>query len=133
MDCQAQAGDGELRPYTDSRMVVVTRQYSAGNSGPHEYYHYRAVYMDCVRAVDFAAGGEVNPGRIAVGTNQERGALGIAVCALDGRPALRNRQRAASSDLRADRRTARLFSAAAGIFSPLPGSDGSGIGNPQLF
>ncbi|WP_024735814.1 acetylxylan esterase, partial [Enterocloster asparagiformis] len=54
VDCRAQGGvTGNRAHYTDSGMVANVT--TLGILDPHEYY-YRAVYMDCVRAVDFAAG-----------------------------------------------------------------------------
>ena len=85
VDCRAQGGvTGNRAHYTDSGMV--SNVTTLGILDPYEYY-YRAVYMDCVRAVDFAEGRpEVDPGRIAVRGTSQGGALGMAVCALDGRP-----------------------------------------------
>ena len=87
VDCRAQGGvTGNSARYTGSGMV--TNVTTLGILDPREYY-YRAVYMDCLRAVDFAAGRpEVDPGRIAVRGTSQGGALGMAVCALDRRPAL---------------------------------------------
>ncbi len=64
----------------------------AGNVACHgildkEETYYRAVYMDCVKAIDFAvAQAEVDPFRIIIEGGSQGGALGMAVCALDGRP-----------------------------------------------
>ena len=53
VDCRAQGGvTGNRAHYTDSGMV--SNVTTLGILDPYEYY-YRAVYMDCVRAVDFVA------------------------------------------------------------------------------
>jgi cephalosporin-C deacetylase len=59
-----------------------------GLRDPHRYY-YRAAYVDCVRAVDFAATRpELDAKRIAVQGGSQGGALTIAVAGLDPRPAV---------------------------------------------
>lgn len=87
MDCRDQGGvTGNCARYTGAGQVmnVVTK----GLLDPREYY-YRAVYVDCIRALDFAAGcPEVDDRRIVVRGTSQGGALGMAVCALDDRPAL---------------------------------------------
>jgi cephalosporin-C deacetylase len=70
-------------------------QYSEGHiSGwmtqgimdPYEYY-YRAVYVDCVRAIDFlCARPEVDSSHIGVLGTSQGGGLTLAVAALDARP-----------------------------------------------
>lgn len=87
VDCREQGGcTGNQAAYTSSGMVtnVVTK----GILDPDEYY-YRAVYMDCVKALDFAEScPEIDPSRLVVEGGSQGGALGMAVCALDCRPRL---------------------------------------------
>jgi cephalosporin-C deacetylase len=66
----------------------VTGWMSAGITSPETYY-YRGVYVDCVRALDFAvAQPEVDPDRIGVLGVSQGGGLSLAVAALDSRPKL---------------------------------------------
>ncbi len=87
VDCREQGGaTGNQAAYSSSGMVtnVVTK----GILNRDEYY-YRAVYMDCVKALDFAEGClEVDPERLVIEGGSQGGALGMAVCALDARPRL---------------------------------------------
>lgn len=71
--------------------------YSSGTTGnvvckgildKNEYY-YRAVYMDCIKALDFANTiEEIDDKRIVINGGSQGGALGMAVSALDERPYL---------------------------------------------
>jgi cephalosporin-C deacetylase len=85
VDCRDQSGrTGNRAFYTNGAMNVVSK----GVLDKEEYY-YRAVYMDCVKAVDFAAAQpEVDAKRIIIEGGSQGGGLGTAVCALDERPAL---------------------------------------------
>lgn len=54
-----------------------------------ETYYYRAVYMDCIRALDFLqAQPEVDGSRLVVTGTSQGGGLAIATAALDRRPVL---------------------------------------------
>ncbi|NLO36014.1 MAG: acetylxylan esterase [Clostridiaceae bacterium] len=84
IDCRQQAGDTGTRAVLSSGCTqsVVCQ----GILDPKEYY-FRAVYMDCLRAIDFAAAQpEIDPGRIILEGGSQGGALGMAVSALDDRP-----------------------------------------------
>jgi cephalosporin-C deacetylase len=72
-----------------------TARYSGGFTGnlsckgiqsKHEYY-FRAVYMDCVRAIDFAlTREETDKDKIILEGGSQGGALAMAVTCLDNRP-----------------------------------------------
>jgi cephalosporin-C deacetylase len=84
VDCRAQSGrTGDAAAYSSgSTQSVVCK----GILDKNEYY-YRLVYMDCVKAIDFAClQEEVDPQRIIIEGGSQGGALGMAVCALDDRP-----------------------------------------------
>lgn len=84
IDCRDQSGMTGNRQPTDSgaSQSVVCR----GILDPQTYY-FRAVYMDCVKAIDFAcAQPEIDPKRIIIEGGSQGGALGMAVCSLDDRP-----------------------------------------------
>ena len=50
-------------------------------------YYYRAVYTDCVRAIDYACSlPQVDPSRVIVRGSSQGGGLAIAAAALDSRP-----------------------------------------------
>jgi len=86
VDCREQGGmTGNTAKYSfGSTQSVVCK----GVLDKNEYY-YRAVYMDCVKAIDFAcAQEEVDPEQIVIEGGSQGGALGMAVCALDDRPYL---------------------------------------------
>jgi cephalosporin-C deacetylase len=84
IDCREQGGlTGNSAVYQSAGMVdsVVTK----GILDKEEYY-FRAVYMDCVKAIDFAYQcPEIDTDRIAVYGGSQGGALGMAVCSLDSR------------------------------------------------
>lgn len=84
VDCREQSGiTGNSAAYTGSGMV--TNLNSKGILSKEEYY-YRAVYMDCVKALDFAAALPfIDADRMFVRGTSQGGALGMAVAALDER------------------------------------------------
>jgi cephalosporin-C deacetylase len=84
VDCRDQGGKtGNSASYTHGFMLNVA---SKGVHDKMEYY-YRAVYMDCVKAIDFVcAQEEVDNSRIVIEGASQGGALGMAVSALDERP-----------------------------------------------
>ncbi len=86
IDCRDQNGHtgSLLGTHSGATQSVVCR----GVLDPGDYY-YRAVYMDCVKAIDFAqAQPEVDGRRIVIEGGSQGGALGMAVAALDPRPML---------------------------------------------
>lgn len=86
VDCREQGGiTGNAAAYGTGMVVNVN---SKGVLDKEDYY-YRAVYMDCLRAIDFAETcPAVDPGRIVLRGTSQGGALSTAVAALDSRPAL---------------------------------------------
>ena len=84
VDCREQGGvTGNSAVYTGSGMV--SNLNSKGILDKDEYY-YRAVYMDCVKALDLAAGlSFIDEDRMFVRGTSQGGALGMAVSALDDR------------------------------------------------
>lgn len=86
IDVRDQGGStGDSAVYTSGHMMNVV---SKGVHNKHEYY-FRHVYMDCLKAIDFACQqAEVDPARIVIEGGSQGGALGMAVCALDDRPVL---------------------------------------------
>ncbi|MDR1539739.1 MAG: acetylxylan esterase [Clostridiales bacterium] len=86
VDCREQGGDtGNNACYSHGMVSNVTCK---GILDKNEYY-FRAVYMDCLKAVDFAISREeIDPSRIVIEGGSQGGALGMAVCAMDHRPAL---------------------------------------------
>lgn len=87
VDCREQGGvTGNCAKYT----VVGNPSYvnTKGILNHYEYY-YRAVYVDSVKALDFAESCEmIDSERLVVRGKGQGGALGMAVCALDNRPKL---------------------------------------------
>lgn len=84
VDCRGQCGSTGSRAATTSRTTQSV--ICNGILDKHEYY-FRAVYMDCVRALDFAcARPEVDSQRLIIEGGSQGGALAMAVCALDDRP-----------------------------------------------
>jgi cephalosporin-C deacetylase len=86
VDCREQGGlTGNSAQYSQGSVVNVNCK---GVLDKEEYY-YRAVYMDCLKAIDFACRQkEVDDSRIIIEGGSQGGALGMAVCALDSRPYL---------------------------------------------
>lgn len=84
IDCREQCGKtGNSAKYSSGSEQSVACK---GILDKNEYY-YRAVYMDCVKAIDFAyAQPEVDTNRIIIEGGSQGGALGMAVSALDDRP-----------------------------------------------
>lgn len=84
IDCRGQSGEtGNSAKYTCGTTLNVTCN---GILNKEEYY-FRAVYMDCMKAIDFACQqDEVDSTRIIIEGASQGGALGMAVCALDDRP-----------------------------------------------
>ncbi|OPJ62727.1 acetylxylan esterase [Clostridium oryzae] len=86
VDCRDQSGQtGNSAEYTNG---YTTNLNCKGILNKEEYY-YRAVYMDCLKAIDFACEQkEVDQSKIIIEGGSQGGALTMAVCALDSRPYL---------------------------------------------
>lgn len=86
IDCRDQGGGtGNHAHYSHG---FVSNVASKGIQDKREYY-YRYVYMDCLKAIDFACDQqEIDPERIVLEGGSQGGALGMAVAALDRRPKL---------------------------------------------
>ncbi len=86
VDCREQGGmTGNCAKYSSGWMQNVTCK---GVLDKEEYY-FRAVYMDCLKALDFACSQEIiDSEKIIIEGGSQGGALGMAVCALDTRPFL---------------------------------------------
>ncbi len=99
VDCREQGGmTGNAAAYTGG---MATNVASKGLLDKEQYY-FRAVYMDCVRAIDFLETcPEIDAGRIAVEGGSQGGALGMAVAALDSRPKMALVDVPSNSDLAA--------------------------------
>lgn len=86
VDVRGQSGDS-----SDSDLYPsghVTGWMTKGITSPQTYY-YRGVYVDCVRALDFAVSRpEVDANRIGIAGVSQGGGLSLAVAALDSRPKL---------------------------------------------
>jgi cephalosporin-C deacetylase len=84
VDCRDQGGPtGNASAYTHGFLGNVA---SKGVHDKYEYY-YRYVYMDCLKAIDFACSrAEIDPTRIILEGGSQGGGLGMAVAALDDRP-----------------------------------------------
>jgi cephalosporin-C deacetylase len=97
MDCRGQGGPtGNLATYSWGNAQVMSTK---GLLDKDEYY-YRAVYMDCLKAIDFAcAQEEVDSSRIILEGTSQGGGLVMAVSALDPRPFLAMAQVPSNSDL----------------------------------
>ncbi|MFD0590113.1 acetylxylan esterase [Paenibacillus sp. GCM10027627] len=97
VDCRDQGGStGNHASYSYGFLGNVA---SKGIHNKYEYY-YRQVYMDCIKAIDFAcAQPEVDGNRIIIEGESQGGGLGMAVAALDGRPKLAMVDVPSNSDL----------------------------------
>lgn len=86
IDCRGQSGNtGNSMKYTSGTTQSVV---CMGVLDKYEYY-FRAVYMDCIKAIDFACSQEeIDESGIIIEGESQGGALGMAVCALDSRPYL---------------------------------------------
>ncbi|MDI4645154.1 acetylxylan esterase [Cohnella hashimotonis] len=86
VDCRDQGGrTGNHASYSSGFSMNVA---SKGVHNRYEYY-YRYVYMDCLKAIDFACEQtEVDRSRIVVEGGSQGGGLAMAVAALDDRPVL---------------------------------------------
>jgi cephalosporin-C deacetylase len=84
IDCRDQTGStgNHAATYGGSTQSVVCRGILDKDN-----YYFRHVYMDCLKAIDFAtAQPEIDPSRIVIEGGSQGGALGMAVCSLDERP-----------------------------------------------
>ncbi len=83
IDCRDQGGKtGNAAHYSHGFSASVA---SKGVHNKYEYY-YRYVYMDCLKALDFAcAQADIDADRIVIDGGSQGGGLGMAVVALDGR------------------------------------------------
>lgn len=97
VDVRAQNGStGSRASFTSGTVQSVACN---GILDKYEYY-FRAVYMDCVRALDFACSRvEVDPARLIIEGGSQGGALTMAVCGLDSRPWLALADVPSNSDL----------------------------------
>lgn len=86
IDCREQSGEtGNNAKYSSGSTQNVTCK---GINDKDEYY-FRAVHMDCLKAIDFAyEQEEIDKEKIIIEGGSQGGALGMAVCALDPRPYL---------------------------------------------
>lgn len=86
VDCRDQSGrTGNGASYSHG---FVGNVVSKGVHNRYEYY-FRHVYMDCLKAIDFAcAQPEIDSDRIILEGGSQGGALGMAVAALDDRAKL---------------------------------------------
>lgn len=86
VDCREQGGvTGNSAAYHDSGLFGGCVS-SKGILNKYEYY-YRAVYMDCLKAIDLAEHCEaLDPQKIILYGSSQGGGLGMAVCCLDHRP-----------------------------------------------
>lgn len=111
IDCRGQMGEtGNRAAYSSgsSKSIIC-----GGILDPREYY-FRAVYMDCLKAIDFAcAQAETDASRIIVSGGSQGGGLAIAVSALDERPALTLADVPSNSDIQ--RRVEGLHGSFAGV------------------
>lgn len=81
-------GHGETGDYSNYSTEEMGSWVTKGILNKEEYY-YRKVYMDSVRAIDFACSREeVDPERIAIIGASFGGGITLAVAALDDRPKL---------------------------------------------
>jgi cephalosporin-C deacetylase len=97
VDCRDQSGlTGNSAKYSNGHV----RNLACKGILDKDEYYFRAVYMDCLKAIDFAcAQPEVDQNRIVIEGGSQGGALTMAVCALDSRPALALADVPSNSDL----------------------------------
>jgi cephalosporin-C deacetylase len=97
VDCREQCGNtGNSARYSNGSVQSVSCK---GILDKDEYY-YRAVYMDSIKAIDFAcAQPEIDVTRIIVEGQSQGGGLGMVVSALDDRPWLAMVDIPSNSDL----------------------------------
>jgi cephalosporin-C deacetylase len=86
VDCRDQSGEtGNSAKYSSG---YTSNVICKGIMDKYEYY-FRAVYMDCIKGIDFALEQkDVDGDKIIIEGGSQGGALGMAVCALDTRPYL---------------------------------------------
>ncbi|WP_261800189.1 acetylxylan esterase [Paenibacillus sp. PAMC21692] len=86
VDCRDQGGKtGNSAQYTHGYSSNVACR---GVHNKYEYY-FRHVYMDCLKAIDFAcAQEEIDADRIVIDGGSQGGGLGMAIAALDNRAKL---------------------------------------------
>ena len=85
MDCREQSGDTGNCAHSGA---LVGNVVTKGILDKYEYY-FRAVYMDCIKALDFVCQQkEINKERIVIHGASQGGALTMATAALDDRPYL---------------------------------------------
>lgn len=84
VDCREQLGDtGNAAVYSSGTTQSVVCK---GVLDKEEYY-FRSVYVDCLKAIDFACTLDcIDETRIIIEGGSQGGALGMAVCSLDQRP-----------------------------------------------
>lgn len=86
VDCRGQGGVTR-----DDSHYSSAQEYAAAAKGVmnKEEYYFRKVYVDCIKAIDFACSmPEVDGDRIIIEGGSQGGALSMAICALDSRPKL---------------------------------------------
>ncbi|MDD2578994.1 MAG: acetylxylan esterase [Clostridia bacterium] len=98
IDCREQGGHtGNHAQYNSGHLTNLACK---GILDPYEYY-FRAVYMDCVKALDFACHQpQIDPQRLILEGGSQGGALAIAAAGLDARPWLVMADVPSNSDLR---------------------------------
>jgi cephalosporin-C deacetylase len=86
VDCREQTGStGSAAAYSSG----YAKNLSCKGILDKDEYYYRYAYMDAVKALDFAETcPEIDPSRLVAEGGSQGGALGMAVCCLDRRPAL---------------------------------------------
>lgn len=86
IDCRLQGGDTSSNETYNSGLVGNVTSLGILDK---DHYYFRAVYMDCCRAIDFAfTRPEIDTEKIVVTGGSQGGALTIAVASLDQRVAL---------------------------------------------
>jgi cephalosporin-C deacetylase len=86
VECRLQGGETGSNAVYEGGLFQNVNSLGVLNK---DTYYYRSVYMDCLRAVDFAVSREeVDNSQIVLHGASQGGALVMAVAALDDRPAL---------------------------------------------